>query len=340
MKNQGRHYIFRLITTAYFAIVFCLNVSAQASADCDKLLRKEITADPLHVLISNIMQANCFGLDSIDRKVFSNGPVLGTILVKLISTNNGKVTYAELLTQINKVKRDTGYLSLRKVIIAQDALESVIASPKTWESNKGFLMMTGMGKDEVENLYQFMLQNQDKNWNYRQLVINYKEKAAETSRDRRSDTSNINDLKTLKTLYSKYCDTGRLTKIGENLVAFNDYLYGLECAKKMHKSSLIFFNARYSVNSRRLESLITYDPQINSYLKKNYVIIKLMVDDNTLLPNSQKTIGEINGDLERKKFKVNYQPFIVIIDEHNNIKGRTGSTSDSNTFLNFLRKQD
>ena len=105
-------------------------------------------------------------------------------------------------------------------------------------------------------------------------------------------------------------------------MAFDDYLYGLACAKKMHKSSLIFFNAHYSVNSRRLESLMTYNPQINSYLKEHYIIINLMVDDRTLPLNSLKTIGEINGDLERKNFKVNYQPFLVIIDEHNNIKRR------------------
>ena len=144
MKNSGMRYILRSTAIACLTICFCLNVSAQSAADCDKLLKKEITADSLNLLIRNITQADCFGLDSTDRKVFSDGPVLGTILVKLVSTNNGKVTYAELLTQINNVKKDTGYLSLRKVVIAQDALESAIASPKTWESNKGFLTVTGM----------------------------------------------------------------------------------------------------------------------------------------------------------------------------------------------------
>jgi len=159
-----------------FIVVFCLNTSAQSSVDCERLLKREISPDSLHFLMDNVMRANCFGLDSIDLKVFDNGPVLGAILVKLISNNNGKVTYGDLLNHINKAKRDTGYLSMRKVIIAQNTLESTIASAKTWENSKVLLAVIGTKPEDIDSLHQFMLQNQDKNWNYRQLVVIYEQK--------------------------------------------------------------------------------------------------------------------------------------------------------------------
>jgi len=342
MGKHRRPHIFSPITAGCLMICFCLKVSAQSPMDCDKLLKREITADSVQFMINNIMRADCFGLDSIDLKVFGNGPVLGSILVKLISNNNAKVTYADLLTQINNAKKDTGYLSIRKVIIAQNMLEATIASASTWEKSKDMLAQIGTTAIEIENLHQFMLQNQDKNWNYRQLVVIYneREKNSKTSTNEKADTSDINAVKNLRSVYSKYCDTSKLIKFGENQIAFSDYLCGLECGKKMHKACLIFFNAHYSVNSRGLESLMVYNPQINSYLRENYIVVSLMVDDRAMLPNSTKTIGEVNSDLETEKFKANYQPFIVIIDQNGNIKRSMGSTDDSTILLHFLTKQD
>jgi hypothetical protein len=343
MKIPIKFYPFKLLATAIFFIVFHVHVSAQSIIDCKKLLNQEINPEVPQQIIDNIKRTECFGLDSVDLKVFANGPVLGSLLVKKVSKNkDGKVTYQDLLSEINQIKSDTSYLTVRNRIVAMNTLEATKATPSTWERSKKLLKVIGTSENETEKLYEFMLKNQAQNWNYRQLVVIYeqKEKAAKTRQDKNIVPSNTNDIKNLKSLYSKYCDTGRLIKFGENLVAFKDYLYGLECAKKMHMASLIFFNAYHSINSRRLESLITYNPQINSYLKENFIIINLIVDDKTAMPNSSKTVGETNSNLETEKFKADYQPFVVIIDEHNNIKRSMSSSYDSNTFLNFLIKQD
>jgi hypothetical protein len=171
MKNPARQCLYRSIAIAGLIICFCFHASAQATMDCGQLLKQEIKADSIHVMIGNLLRANCFGLDSIDVKVFGNGPVLGTLLIKMITDNNGKLTYTDLLNQINKSKSDTGYMSIRKGVIAMNTLEATKASPETWESSKKLLKTIGTSDVEIEKLHQFMLENLDKGWNYRQLVV-------------------------------------------------------------------------------------------------------------------------------------------------------------------------
>ncbi len=81
-----------------------------------------------------------------------------------------------MISEINKDKEDAGYVDLRNNVIAMNKLEATKASPETWESSKALLKTIGTSEDEIEQLHDFMLQNQDKNWNYRQLVIIYEQK--------------------------------------------------------------------------------------------------------------------------------------------------------------------
>ncbi len=53
-------------------------------------------------------------------------------------------------------------------------LEATNASPDTWESSKVLLKIIGTSDNEIELLHDFLSQNQDKNWNYRQLVTIYR----------------------------------------------------------------------------------------------------------------------------------------------------------------------
>jgi hypothetical protein len=176
MKNSHMLNLGKLIIITGLIVSFCSGVVAQSSVDCSKLLKRGLSAEKPQQILFNLKRKYCFGLDSIDLKFFGNGPVIGSILVKLASKKNREITYYDLLTDINKSKRDTGYLSIRKLMIAQNKLESTKASSKTWESSKGNLVLVGISVNKVDDLYHFMLSNQDKNWNYRQLVVAFEQK--------------------------------------------------------------------------------------------------------------------------------------------------------------------
>jgi len=177
MKQYYKIYEQRFILTAILTAGFFINAIAQAPVDCAKLLKQNIDPDKPQELVSNITKnAACFALDSIDLKIWANGPVLGSILVRLASTGNSQITYADLLTNFTDAKKDTGYASTRNLIIAQTTLEATKISPESWESSKKLLKVIGMPDSEMENFHRYLLEKNGKNWNYRQLVVAYRMK--------------------------------------------------------------------------------------------------------------------------------------------------------------------
>jgi hypothetical protein len=155
--------------------------SAQPAFNCAKLLKRDVVSDNPSDAVSNVSNhPACFGLDSIDVKIFGNGPILGSLLVKRAAAGQAKITYADLLTDINNYKSDTAYSSMRNLIIAQTALEATKISIASWDSSVKLLKIIGMPDSEMENFHQFMLEKKDKNWNYRQLVVAYRMKQMDT----------------------------------------------------------------------------------------------------------------------------------------------------------------
>jgi hypothetical protein len=163
-------------------IAFVLTAAtAQPAFDCTKLLSRVIAEDSEQTVVNNIKQhANCFGLDSVDVKIWAEAPILGSLLVKRASMGNGNLTYNDLLTEFNTAKKDTAYSSMRNLIIAQTTLEATKISVASWDSSVKLLKVIGMPDSEMENFHQFMLEKKDKNWNYRQLVVAYQMKQMDT----------------------------------------------------------------------------------------------------------------------------------------------------------------
>ena len=172
-----------LLSISYIAC-FYLNASAQSSFDCTKLLSRAIASDSAQTVVNNIKQhANCFGLDSVDVKIWAEAPILASLLVKRATMGNGNLTYNDLLTEFNTAKKDTAYSSMRNLIIAQTTLESTKISVASWDSSVKLLKVIGMPDSEMENFHQFMLEKKDKNWNYRQLVVAYRMKQMDTKKN-------------------------------------------------------------------------------------------------------------------------------------------------------------
>ncbi len=160
-----------------------LTVCAQTIPDCASLLKRTINNDGPRQVFKNFGTLNCFGLDAIDRQMFVNGPVMGTLLVK-ISQKKGQenVTYGDILAEINKRKADSRYPKQRAEIVAMNSLELLKGTPANWQKAKKLLTKIEIPGDEIDQLHTFMLQNQDKGWNYRKLYVYYEIKMSKESR--------------------------------------------------------------------------------------------------------------------------------------------------------------
>ena len=107
--------------------------------------------------------------------------------------------------------------------------------------------------------------------------------------------------------------------------AFDDYEAGMAYAQKHNKPVMIDFSGYGCVNCRKMEASVWTDPQVKQILENDYVLITLMVDDKTRLPEpitieengktrKLRTIGDKWSYLQRSKFGANAQPFYVLLD--------------------------
>ena len=107
--------------------------------------------------------------------------------------------------------------------------------------------------------------------------------------------------------------------------AFDDYESGMAYAKAHNKPVIIDFSGYGCVNCRKMEASVWTDPSVKQILENDYVLITLMVDDKTKLPQTLeieengrtrklRTIGDKWSYLQRSKFGANAQPFYVLLD--------------------------
>ncbi|MBE9512285.1 MAG: thioredoxin family protein [Bacteroidetes bacterium] len=125
----------------------------------------------------------------------------------------------------------------------------------------------------------------------------------------------------------KYADFLRLPY---GLTGYFDYRQGLACAKALNKPVLLDFNGHACSNCKEMEAKVWSDPDVLKRLKENFVIVALYVDDRTKLPEDEwitsgydgkikKTIGKKNADFQISRFRINTQPYYVILDFDGNV---------------------
>lgn len=106
---------------------------------------------------------------------------------------------------------------------------------------------------------------------------------------------------------------------------FDDYETGMAYAAKHNKPVMIDFSGYGCVNCRKMEAAVWTDPKVKSVIDNDYVLITLIVDDKTNLPEPMivtengkerklKSIGEKWSYLQRVKFGTNSQPYYVLLD--------------------------
>lgn len=127
---------------------------------------------------------------------------------------------------------------------------------------------------------------------------------------------------------SEICDKPKYSDflhLPHGLEGYFDYEQGMACAKKLGKPVFIDFTGHGCVNCREMEANVWSDPKVLQRLRDEFVVIALYVDDKTALPESEwitssydgkvkKTIGKKFADFQITHFKVNAQPFYVLLD--------------------------
>jgi thiol:disulfide interchange protein DsbD len=145
----------------------------------------------------------------------------------------------------------------------------------------------------------------------------------------------------------KYAD---FLHLPHGLKGYFDYEQALKCAKEQDKPIFIDFTGHGCVNCREMEANVWSHPEVLKRLKENFIIVALYVDDKTELPENEwivssvdgkvkKTIGKKFADFQISRFKVNAQPYYVLLD-HNGKLLTEPKAYDLNVdnFIRFLDK--
>lgn len=131
--------------------------------------------------------------------------------------------------------------------------------------------------------------------------------------------------------------------------SFDDYESGMAYAKKVNKPVMIDFSGFGCVNCRKMEASVWTDPKVKQMLENDYVLITLMVDDKTKLPQpieiqengktrKLKTIGDKWSYLQRSKFGSNAQPFYILLNDEGQPLGPSYAfNEDVSKYIQFLQ---
>ncbi len=139
-------------------------------------------------------------------------------------------------------------------------------------------------------------------------------------------------------------------KLGEDAITtYHSYEEGMEAAQRAGKPVLVDFSGYGCVNCRKMEAAVWTDPEVKSIIDNDYILIELMVDDKTALPEVEvvkengkdvklRTIGDKWSYLQRYKFGANAQPFYVLLDGKGMpLNGSYSYDEDIDAYVNFLK---
>ena len=132
------------------------------------------------------------------------------------------------------------------------------------------------------------------------------------------------------------------------LITFTDYDAGMAFAKAENKPVLLDFTGKACVNCRKMEERVWGAPQILGKLQNDVVLISLPVYLKEELPEAEQYVSETTGkrvltvgnkwsDFQIKNYKINAQPYYVLLDTaENKLNEPVGYTPDVAEFEAWL----
>lgn len=137
-----------------------------------------------------------------------------------------------------------------------------------------------------------------------------------------------------------------------NLECFKDLKTGIAYAKKVNKPIMLDFTGYACVNCRKMEEHVWPLKKIDNYLRNDYVLISLYVDDKKILPEAEQVkVTRVNGGTRQLKnyghkwanfqtqfFKTNSQPYYVLLNSDGTkiLNQPVGYTPNEEEYAKFL----
>jgi thiol:disulfide interchange protein DsbD len=136
------------------------------------------------------------------------------------------------------------------------------------------------------------------------------------------------------------------------LDCYKDFETGWEVAQKQQKPILLDFTGWACVNCRKMEENVWSDDEVYRYLKDDFIIISLYVDDRTELSEEEQftylyangktktinTIGKKWATFQAENFQTASQPFYVQIQTDGTLLNSPIQYSSITEFKAWLRK--
>ena len=129
----------------------------------------------------------------------------------------------------------------------------------------------------------------------------------------------------------------------------DDFEAGLALAKREGKRVFVDFTGYGCVNCRKMEATVFQDKRIRQVLERDYVFVRLYVDDKTALAEPLRveqngkqrtlhTVGDRWSFLQATRFGAQTQPFYVLLDADGNPLAPARSyDEDADAFLRWLQ---
>ena len=135
----------------------------------------------------------------------------------------------------------------------------------------------------------------------------------------------------------------------KGLVAENDFYLAQQKAQALNKPLLIDFTGWACVNCRRMEENVWIDPEVNEYMKNEFVLVSLYVDEKMNLPENEqfiscktgknvKTVGNKWSNFQVVNFNSNSQPQYVILSPQGKLLNSPIGYSSKEEYLAFLKQ--
>jgi thiol:disulfide interchange protein DsbD len=132
----------------------------------------------------------------------------------------------------------------------------------------------------------------------------------------------------------------------------NDYEKALSLSKEQNKPILIDFTGWACVNCRKMEENVWTDPAVSQFLRDNFILVSLYVDDRELLPVEKRfkyttksgvlkeinTVGDLWATFQAENFNQVTQPLYVVLspDQHL-LSDPVGYTPNVKDYLDWLK---
>ena len=148
---------------------------------------------------------------------------------------------------------------------------------------------------------------------------------------------------------SELCGTPKYSDFLElpyGLQGYFEYNEGLACAKAKNKPVFLDIKGHACANCKKMEGQVWSDPRVLEKLRNDFIIVALYCDDKYKLPENEwvktsdgsvlKTIGDINLNLEIRKFNINTQPYYAVLDHNGNPLATSETNLNIDEYLKFL----